>query len=38
MRLGTTNPMESTFATVRLRPRSPAGPAPVPSPWQWSSS
>jgi hypothetical protein len=36
--LRTTNPIESTFATVRLRTRSLAAPAPAPPPWPWSSS
>ena len=36
--LRTTNPIESTFATVRTGPRSPRAPAPAPpeSPWPTS--
>lgn len=36
--LRTTNPIESTFATVRLRPRSPRVPAAEPPHWAWCSS
>jgi Transposase, Mutator family len=36
--LGTTNPIESTFATVRFRTGSTAAPAPAPPPWPWHSS
>ncbi len=36
--LRTTNPIESTFATVRLRQRSPKAPAPAPPASRWRSS
>ncbi len=36
--LRTTNPIESTFATVRHGPRSPRAPARGPQAWPWRSS
>ena len=36
--LRTTNPIESTFATVRTRGGSPRAPAPGPPAWRWRSS
>ena len=36
--LRTTNPIESTFATVRLRQRVTMGPAPEPPAWRWRSN
>lgn len=36
--LRTSNPIESTFATVRFRTTVTKGPAPAPPPWRWSSS
>jgi transposase-like protein len=38
LHLKTTNPIESTFATVRLRPRSPRDPGRAPPGWRWRSS
>jgi hypothetical protein len=35
--LRTTNPIESTFATVRLRTRVTRDPAPAPPAWRWPS-
>jgi len=37
LRLRTTNPIESTFATVRLRQRVTKGPAPAPPESRWPS-
>lgn len=34
--LRTTNPIESTFATVRLRTKVTRGTAPAAPPWPWS--
>jgi putative transposase len=36
--LKTSNPIESTFASVRLRTRVTKGPAPRPPGWPWPSS
>ena len=36
--LRTTNPIESTFATVRLRTKVTKGTGPRPPPWRWPSS
>jgi putative transposase len=38
LHLKTSNPIESTFASVRLRTRVTKGPAPRPPGWQWRSS
>jgi hypothetical protein len=36
--LRATNPIESTFATVRLRTRVTKGPVPAPPAWRWPAS